>query len=73
MTSTGRRNRVARWVLLALAGLAVLGNLAFFLVVDRLTGEPLLSAAAGQSQGVVLATPVDPDGGRRAGGPHPAR
>lgn len=59
MTSTGRRNRVARWVLLALAGLAVLGNLAFFLVVDRLTGEPLLSAAAGQSQGVVLATPVD--------------
>lgn len=56
--SIGRRNRVARRVLVALAAVAVLGNLAFFLVADALADKPLLSAADGRSESLVLIVPV---------------
>ncbi|MGH2531068.1 MAG: ABC transporter permease subunit, partial [Thermomicrobiales bacterium] len=59
LAPAGRHNRAARRILIALATVAVLGNLTFFLVVDRLTGEPLLSTAAGQSQALVLVEPIE--------------
>ncbi|HEY7037104.1 MAG TPA: hypothetical protein VH482_37635, partial [Thermomicrobiales bacterium] len=52
----GRWNRIARRVLVALAVVAIAGNLAFWLAGDRLAGDPLTTAAAGQSQKLVLAT-----------------
>ena len=56
--AAGRHNRAARQILVAIVLVAVVGNLAFLLAVDRLRDEPLLSEAEGQSEAVILAVPA---------------
>ncbi|MGH2533412.1 MAG: carbohydrate ABC transporter permease, partial [Thermomicrobiales bacterium] len=55
LAAAGRWNRIARRALVALAVVAVAGNLAFWFATDRLAGDALTTAARGTSERVVLA------------------